>query len=387
MRIHKGFAKVALAAPFLATLLGGAAAAGPLVPLPAQPPDVPWPTREWPRAPQPASISPALEQVLSVVGQKHPLLGETRAVVIVSGGRLIVERYAPGYGADTPLVSWSVAKSITHALLGVAVRQGRVDVDRPMGNPRWPAGDPRASITWRHWMGMVDGQQYREIDAFDPVENDAARMLFGPGRLDVAAFAASLPLVHPPGTHWNYNSAGINLVADALGRVFAPGAGPVERRDRMAEVLARELWEPLGMSSAQPEFDAAGTFMGSAYVYATARDFARFGLLYLRDGVWEGRRILPPGWVDFARTACPAANGSRYGAGWWLAPSPGPTGPPLPPDVFSAQGHEGQLVSVVPSRDLVVVRLGLFDDIKGFPALRDWMAQLISLFPARASSP
>jgi len=385
MRIHKGFAGAVLAS--LAALLGGPAGAGPLVPLPAQPPDVPWPTREWPRAPQPASISPALEQVLSVVGQKHPLLGETRAVVIVSGGRLIVERYAPGYGADTPLVSWSVAKSITHALLGVAVRQGRVDVDRPMGNPRWPAGDPRASITWRHWMGMVDGQQYREIDAFDPVENDAARMLFGPGRLDVAAFAASLPLVHPPGTHWNYNSAGINLVADALGRVFAPGAGPVERRDRMAEVLARELWEPLGMSSAQPEFDAAGTFMGSAYVYATARDFARFGLLYLRDGVWEGRRILPPGWVDFARTACPAANGSRYGAGWWLAPSPGPTGPPLPPDVFSAQGHEGQLVSVVPSRDLVVVRLGLFDDIKGFPALRDWMAQLISLFPARASSP
>src|SRR5204863_4238552 len=137
------------------------------------------------------------------------------------------------------------------------------------------------------------------------------------------------------------------------------------------QVLAGELWGPLGMTSAQPEFDAAGTFVGSAFVYATARDFARFGLLYLRDGVWDGRRLLPPGWVDFARTRSPAANGHLYGAGWWLNPDPGVKGVPLPPDVFSAQGHEGQLISVFPSKDLVIVRLGLFDDLKGFPALRD----------------
>jgi CubicO group peptidase (beta-lactamase class C family) len=207
-------------------------------------------------------------------------------------------------------------------------------------------------------------------------------MLYGVGRLDVAAFAASLPQVHPPGTQWNYNSAGINLIADALGRAFAPGAGPADRRRRVADVLQNELFRPLGMTSATPEFDAAGTFVGSAFVYATARDFARFGLLYLRDGVWDGRRILPAGWVDLARTRTSAKDGDHYGAGWWLSPPGGRT--KLPLDVFSAQGHEGQLISVVPSKDLVVVRLGKFEDRTGFPALRDWMAELLALFPSRS---
>jgi CubicO group peptidase (beta-lactamase class C family) len=384
MKIHKVLANATVLAALLSTLVLARPAAGePLVALPAQPTDVSWPTKEWPRGPLPAAVSPAaLEKVLSVVGQRHPLLGETRAVVIIRGGRLIIERYAPGFTAETPLISWSVAKSITHALLGVAVRQGLVNIDKPMGNPRWAAGDPRAAIPWRQWIQMVDGQEYHEIDAVAPVDNDAARMLYGRGRLDVAAFAASLPLVHAPGAHWNYNSAGINLIADALTRVFAPGAPPAERRQRMAGVLTSELWGPLGMTSAQPEFDAAGTFVGSALVYATARDFARFGLLYLRDGVWEGRRLLPEGWVDFARTSSGAADGQLYGAGWWRNPGAGRNGAQLPPDVFSAQGHEGQLISVIPSKDMVVVRLGLFDDRKGFPALRDWMAELLALFPA-----
>jgi CubicO group peptidase (beta-lactamase class C family) len=379
MKIHKGLMISSFAALALAP---GASGAESLVPLRAQPEGVAWPTKEWPRGPLPAGIGPALEKTLGVVGTVHPQLGETRAVLIVQNGRLVAERYAAGFGPQMRLISWSVAKSITHALLGVAVRQGLVDIDKPMGNPRWAAGDPRAALPWRNWINMVDGQDYHEIDATAPVKNDAARMLYGPGRLDVAAFAASLPLVHPPGSHWNYNSAGINLIADALGRAFAPGAPPEQRRTKMAEVLGRELFEPLGMTSAVPEFDAAGTFIGSALVYATARDFARFGLLYLRDGVWEGKRILPPGWVDFARTRSPAPNGARYGAGFWLAPPPGRGGEKLPPDVFSAQGHEGQLIAMIPSKDLVIVRLGLFDDAKGFPALRDWMEELVTLFPA-----
>jgi CubicO group peptidase (beta-lactamase class C family) len=285
----------------------------------------------------------------------------------------------PGYDAQTPLISWSMAKSITHAMVGVAVRKGLVDIDKPMGNPHWVAGDARAAIPWRLWMQMIDGLDYHEIDATGPTSNDAAQMLYGAGRLDVAAWAASLPLAHPPGAHWNYNSAGVNLIADALGRVFAPNAGPAARRAKMQAELFRELFEPLGMTSAEPEFDAAGTFLGSALVYATARDFARFGLLYARDGVWNGQRLLPPGWVDFARTGTPAVDGQHYGAGWWLVPEGGPI--KLPRDMFTAQGHEGQLITVVPSKDLVIVRLGRFDDRPGFPALRDWMAQLVSLFP------
>jgi len=363
-------------------------AASPLQPLPPQPSDIPWPEAQWPSAPLPAGVDEAaMEQALAVVAAAHPTLGETRAVVVIQRGRLVTERYMPGFGPDTALISWSMAKSVTHALVGIAVRRGLVNIDQPMGNPRWAPGDPRNAIPWRFWINMIDGQAYREIGVADQTKNDAARMLFGIGRRDVAAFGASLPLVHPPGTHWNYNSAGTNLVADALGRVLAPGAGPAERRARVAAVMREELFEPLGMASAQAEFDAAGTFVGSALMYATARDWARFGLLYLRDGVWDGRHILPEGWVDYARSKTPAADCDIYGAGWWITPPTG-SGRPLgalapngPRDLFAAEGHEGQVVVVVPSKDLIVVRLGLFDDRIGWRPLGEWIERIVRLFP------
>lgn len=367
------------------------AAAVPLAPLPAQPADVAWPTRQWPTGALPAALSrSALEDLLGVVGKKHELLGETRAVVIVQGGRLVLERYAPGFSPETPLISWSVAKSITQALVGIAVSKGLVAIDRPMGNPRWASDDPRSAITWRQWMNMVDGQAFREIGVGSVTENDSARMLFGEGRLDVAAFAAARPLVDRPGRRWNYNSGGVNLMAEALGRAFAPGAtDPRERRARMAEAMSRELFVPLGMTSATPQFDARGTFVGSALFYATARDYARFGLLYLRDGIWEGRRLLPAGWVDLARTGTKAVRGGRYGAGWWIEPAPGADVSPqfkaaktsAGADLFTAQGFQGQLIVVVPSRDLVLVRLGLIDDRIGWPPLREWTHRLVALFP------
>jgi len=355
-------------------------------PLPPQPAGVPWPVKDWPTGPLPSSVStPALEEMLQVVQAPRPLLGQTRAVVIVQGGRLVMERYMPGFGPDMPLISWSMAKSMTQALVGIAVRDGRVDIDKPMGNPRWAAGDPRAAITWRQWMNMVDGQEYHEIGEERPTKNDAARMLYGEGRVDVCAFAASLPLIHTPGTHWNYNSAGVNLISDALSRLYAPGAVPGDRRKRMADMMFGELFRPLGMTSVTAEFDATGTFIGSALVYATARDYARFGLLYLRDGVWEGRQLLPKGWVDLARTTV-AKNGTTYGAGWWVTPVQAAAKPPggfaskPATDHFRAQGHEGQLIVVVPSKDLVVVRLGLLEDLKGWEALGDWMEKLVALF-------
>jgi CubicO group peptidase (beta-lactamase class C family) len=359
-----------------------------LAPLPQQAPDVPWPAEEWPVGPLPGSVDrDRLDRALAVVNARDVRLGETRAVVIVQRGRLLMERYMPGFGPQTPLISWSMAKSVTQALLGIAVRRGLVDIDKPMGNPRWPAHDARAAITWRAWINMVDGQTYDEIGSPDPTRNDAARMLFGEGRLDVADFASLLPLAHAPGSHWNYNSAGINLIADALGRLLSPDADATTRRARMAEVMKEELFGPLGMTSAQPQFDKAGTFIGSAFVYATARDWARFGLLYLRDGVWKDRRILPEGWVDFARSKTTADDCNVYGAGWWITPPAG-SGKPYralvqsgPRDIFMAQGHEGQLIVVVPSKDLVLVRLGHFDDKKGFGALGEWVGGVVALFP------
>ncbi len=368
-------------------LAQGANAAAALPALPPQTAGVPWPTAAWPAGPLPDDAADPLDRALTLVGARDPRLGETRAVVVIHRGRLVAERYAPGFGADTPFVSWSMAKSVTQALLGIAVRKGLVDIDKPMGNPRWNAGDPRAAIPWRHWINMTDGQEYHEIGVVDPTLNDAASMLYGRGRLDVAGFAAALPLIHAPGTHWNYNSAGMNLIAGALGRVFAPSASPAERRARVAAELRDELFGPIGMTSAQPEFDRAGTFLGSSLVYATARDWARFGLLYLRDGEWDGKRILPAGWVDFARTKTPAVNCDVYGAGFWVTPAAGRGKPHValapdgPRDIFLAQGHEGQVVVVVPSKDLVLVRLGLFDDRFGWGPLGEWVVGVVTPFP------
>jgi len=362
--------------------------AAPLVPLPTQPAGLAWPTQDWPRGPPPASVDvPALSKLLDAVDSVDDPLGETRAVVLVHRGRLVAERYRKGFGAGTRLISWSMAKSITQALVGIAAREGKLDPDKPMGNPRWSPNDARATIPWRRWLQMVDGQAYREIGVRNPAESDAAKMLFGEGRLDAAGYAARLPLINRPGDHWNYNSAGIILIADALARAVAPEATtPQARRSSMRAFMQRELFDRIGMASAQPEYDASGTFLGSALVYATAQDFARFGLLYLRDGVWDGSRILPEGWVDFARTPAPGSDSNIYGAGFWVAPSDGEPRPPYgsailaPRDTFQAQGFEGQVTVIVPSKDLVLVRLGHMPE-RGWRALNRWVASVISLFP------
>jgi CubicO group peptidase (beta-lactamase class C family) len=374
-----------------------ASARAELVPLPPQPADVAWPTTEWPTGPLPAGVDEqALRAALDdAFVARAEGLGETREVVIIQGGRLVHERYAPGFAPDMPLVSWSMAKSVTQALVGVAVQQGRVDIDKPMGSPRWDANDKRAQIPWRTWLQMTDGQRYLEIEAKTIADSDASRKLFGPGRLDVARYCAGLPLIHEPGTHWNYNSCGIVLTADALTRTIVPNpVAPEARRMAMMTWMRRNLFDVIGMK-AQSEFDATGLFYGSAFVYASARDFAKFGLLYLRDGVWEGRRILPEGWVDYARTAGTGQNADIYGAGWWVTPQEGP-GRPYPMridvgpqrDAFSAQGFEGQYTLVVPSKDLIIVRLGLTpeQDLRT-GALGVWMGRVARAFPAAGPSP
>ncbi|MCP4381852.1 MAG: serine hydrolase, partial [Hyphomicrobiales bacterium] len=343
----------------LAILLIAAPAAA-LTPLPPQPDGVPWPTQIWATGPLPAGTdATALEAALAEPFDDKPDdYQNTSAVVIVQGGRIAREHYAEGFGPDTRLNSWSVAKSFTQALVGVAVAEGRVDIDQPMGNRRWSDDDPRSRIPWRQWLNMIDGQSFQEFGGILPSQNDVGPMLFGEGRLDVAAFAASLPLENPPGTTWNYNSAGVNLIADALTDTIAGSRPtPAARRNTMLEWMRAGLFDPLGMRSTQPEFDAAGLFLGSSFIYATARDFARFGLLYLRDGVWDGEQVLPAGWVDFARTATPVDGIGFYGAGWWLGfPGAADSNPAL--EAFRAQGRGGQVILIVPSKDLVIVRMG-----------------------------
>jgi hypothetical protein len=274
----------------------------------------------------------------------------TRAVVILQHGKLVAERYAPGFSADMPLAGWSLAKSVMNALVGVLVGEGRLDLAAPVAAPEWQApGDPRRAITLGQLLRMSGGLEFSE-QAGEPL-GDVTRMLMRAP--DAAAYAASKPLAAAPGTLWHYASGSTNLISRLI-------------RSRLGEAAYREfprraLFGPLGMDSARLETDASGTFVGSSFLYATARDWAKFGQLYLQDGVWQGKRMLPPGWVRYSATPSPAA--SQYGAHFWLdiAEEYRHSDPerPLPPGAFHALGYEGQCVSIIPSHGLVVVRLGL----------------------------
>jgi len=334
--------------------------------LPSQPGGIPWPTKAWPDGPPPAASIRDFAGY-AFTAEALPDLGQTHALVVIQGGQLVLERYAEGFGPDDTYPSWSKAKSITQALVGIAALDGKLDVMAPANVAEWAgAGDPRGQITLDLLLRMSSGLEFVE-DYVPEHPSDVIAMLFGEGKDDVAHYAASKPLEHRPASFWSYSSGTTNIVSRCIARAL-DAYGP----DFEAFMRAR-LFDPLGMTSATPKFDAAGTFIGSSYCFCTARDFARFGLLYLRDGVWDGRRILPEGWVDYARTetwAQPNEDGP-YGAQWWL----GVGGP----GSFSANGYDGQFTIVVPDLDMVVVRHGATPlDRKLAP--KAWLGELIGLF-------
>jgi CubicO group peptidase (beta-lactamase class C family) len=282
-------------------------------------------------------------------------LRSTRAVVVLHRGRLLSERYAAGFSAQTPLLGWSMTKSVAAALIGILVRDGKLALERNALLPQWSkADDPRAQITLDHLLRMTSGLRFTENHG-DPLE-DVALMLFA--TRDAAAYAIDKPLQAPPGTHWSYSSGTSNILA-ALMRQAIGGS----ERDYLA-FPRRALFEPIGMRYAVLESDASGTFVTSSYMYASPYDWARFGQFLLQDGTWKGKRILPEGWVKYMSTLTRESTRRDFGAHLWLkVPPPFDSTlrpvPQLPPDAFHVVGHEGQFVSVIPSRQLVVVRLGL----------------------------
>jgi CubicO group peptidase (beta-lactamase class C family) len=337
-----------------------------LIPLPPQPADVPWPTGAWPQGELAKAVAERVQASIDYAFSPEALpdLGETHALVIIQGGRLVLERYGDGHGPDQTNPSWSKAKSITQALVGIAVGDGRLDITAPADVPEWAgAGDPRAGISLDLMLRMSSGLAF--IEDYEPDHpSDVVPMLFGAGKDDVAHYAAAKPLARAPGSFWYYSSGTSNIVSRCLSRAVDAFGSDFEA------FMRRRLFDVLGMTSATPKFDAAGTFIGSSYCFCTARDFARFGLLYLRDGVWEGRRILPPGWVDYARAPTwqqPTEDGP-YGAHWWL----GIGGP----GSFSANGYAGQFTIVVPDLDMVVVRNGA-TPLERRHALKAWIGDLI----------
>jgi CubicO group peptidase (beta-lactamase class C family) len=336
--------------------------------LPTQPAGVAWPTREWPTSVPAADVDrERLEAVLDRAFARGAVdaLGETHAVVLVHRGVVVAERYGHGVARGDTLRSWSIAKSILHALVGILVREGRLDVGDRVDAPEWsdPA-DPRHPITVDQLLRMSSGLGY--VEDYDDELSDVREMLFGAGRFDMAHFAAARSLAAPPDTVFSYTSGQSLILSRLVGRLVGGGAAGC------TEFMRRELFDPIGMRSAKPRFDAAGTFVGSSYVFATALDFARFGLLYLRGGVWDGRRILPAGWVDYARTPTPTAPLGDFGAHFWISPDE-------PLGTFSANGFEGQRILIVPALDLVVVRLGRTPAALAI-GLQGWLAEVVASF-------
>ena len=246
----------------------------------------PWPRDDWDHADLSDAVDvDRLDGHIDRCVHDADEFGMTLALVVVHGGRIVRERYGPETDADTTLISWSMAKSITHALVGLLVEDGRLELSAPAPIGAW-SYDERAEITLQQLLEMSSGLEFVE-DYVDAGVSHVIEMLFGSGIDDHAAYASAFPLVAPPGTVWNYSSGTTNIVAKIAGDAIGGG------RDGTEKYLRDRLFGPLGMTSATPKFDTAGTFVGSSYVYATARDFARFGYLYLRDGWWDGRRLLP----------------------------------------------------------------------------------------------
>ena len=315
-------------------------------------PNQPWPLGDAVTAEK----SPALEAVLDKWFQdpdpSNPR--RTRAILVVKDGQIIAERYGKGFDKDTRFQGWSMTKSVTNALLGILVEQGKLDIHSPAPIPEWQgAEDPRKAITIDQLIRMSSGLEFNED--YGDLTNGVTQMLYN--QSDMAAYAIAEPLTGAPDTIWNYSSGTANIlmriIRDTFGDdITAYWAFPQE-----------ELFHRINVNSALLEPDAAGTFVGSSYMYTTARDWARFGLLYLQDGVWNGERILPEGWVDYTRTPTPPSLG-EYGGMWWLnAGEPGKPEtkewPDLPDDIYYAEGHDGQDVVIFPSQNMIVVRLSV----------------------------
>ena len=347
--------------------------------------------------PAPAPLDPAaLEAVAERPGVRREALaraidalftdetlGETRAVVILRGGQIVAERYAPEYDRNTRFISWSMAKTVTAVMVGQLVSDGRLRLDESVPVPAWQRpGDPRGEITLRHLLQMRAG--LRHTEAGDPVyRSDEVRMLFLDGRDDMASYAEAQPLEAEPGRTFEYSTASTVILADLAARALAEGADPATRRRAVADYLHNRLLHPIGMKSAVSEFDAAGTLIGGSMIHATARDWAKFGEFLRNKGSVRGAQLVPTSWIEFMTRPSPRNPG--YGAQLWLN-RPQPDGRQVlfpgraPESLFACVGHLGQYVIVSPAQQLTVVRLGHTPD-GARPALASRLGDLVALFP------
>ena len=308
--------------------------------------------------PEGNSVQPSQDPAIAKILDDPALTGPgMRAVVVVHNGRIVGERYGEGFSAEMPLLGWSMTKTVNAAVIGTAVKAGKMNLEAKSLTEAWKA-DERSAISIADLMAMSSGLEFNE--EYGDV-TDVTRMLFL--EADMAGFAAAKPLAGEVGKVFNYSSG----TATFLSRLWQDALG--------TEALgwpSKMLFQPIGMTSSVLETDEQGTFVGSSYLYATARDWGRFGQFLLQDGVWNGSEILPAGFVAMMREEAPASKGTYTKGQAWLA-GPGNEGDPaeddafgVPADTWWLEGHDGQTVAVVPSKQLVVVRMGLTPSRLGY---------------------
>lgn len=346
-----------------------------------------WPGAEWSvRGPADGVDAVALENAADAVMQA-PETRHTQALVVVHQGVIVAERYAPGHDTESRFLSASIAKNMLAGPLGILVGDGRLALDAPAPVRAWHArtGDPRSAITIRHLMAMQSGLAWEE----NPVSSisDTIEMLVGEGRLDMARFAADRKLAHPPGAQQAYSS-GDAMILSGIVRDLVGGT-----RASYDRFLRTRLFEPLGMRGTVVNYDAAGAWQASTYVWAPARDVARWGYLLLREGRWNERQLLPSGFVAAMREPAavregPGAPASElYWTGYGLLTA---TTPDTSLDSFAGtfghDGLDGQMLLIDPRRDLVIVRLGrLQENETMWAAMQEQMTTILAAFPAKAT--
>ncbi|MDR6714819.1 CubicO group peptidase (beta-lactamase class C family) [Pseudomonas hunanensis] len=313
-----------------------------------------WPEPDWQT--EPAAIDwQAVDDYAFPVRDDAERSGvRSDALLIIRDGRILHERYSAPTDADTPHLTWSVSKSVLATVLGVAYGEQRFALADPAVR-FYPALSQHPELRLRDLLHWASGLAWQEDYEYAPLKSSVIAMLYTRGRDDMAGFAAAMKAEQPPGRHFVYSSGDSNLLAGALRGMLEPA--------QYASYPWQALFTPLGIDSAVWERDGAGTYVASSYLYLSARDLARIGLLMLRHGRWQDRQLLPAQWVAFNRapfTSAEAIPGEATPGGhWWLnraLPGHSLPWPDAPADTYAALGHWGQALYVLPGQKLVVVR-------------------------------
>ncbi|MEO9967891.1 MAG: serine hydrolase [Reichenbachiella sp.] len=311
------------------------------------------------RSPTPPALATVISNAFLEENPESPNIN-TRAVVVLHKGMLVGEQYAPEINKDSPLLGWSMTKSLTSLLFGMLVDQNKVNIDSMTNIPAWQ-NDERARITWRNLLQMNSGLRWKE-DYADL--SDAVTMLFDSDA--IGRYATGVPAEFIPGEVWYYSSGTSNIISSQMSRFF-------ESKEEYLRFPYDSLYGRIGMYSMLMETDASGEFVGSSYAWATARDWSKIGQLCLQNGLWNEQRILSEDWISFIQEAA-AGSEQIYGGHFWINKSGNL--PDVPLDAYSLNGFQGQRITIIPSKELVIVRIGITYKRGDFD-FNGWYAQII----------